>query len=109
MDTVKAHGGLCPLPGRKSTAKYFRFTITTNGVLLNDENIEYINREMSNVVLSLDGRPEVNDRMRPTVNGKGSYDVIVPKFQKLVDGTGRPRTTISGAPLPGTTWTLPTT
>jgi len=68
--------------------KCFRFTITTNGVLLNDENIEYINREMSNVVLSLDGRPAVNDHMRPTVNGKGSYDIIVPKFQKLVAGRG---------------------
>ena len=68
--------------------KCFRFTITTNGVLLNDENIEYINREMSNVVLSLDGRPCVNDNMRKTVNGKGSYDVIVPKFQKLVAGRG---------------------
>ncbi len=68
--------------------KCFRFTITTNGVLLNDENIDYINREMSNAVLSLDGRPSVNDNMRPTVNGKGSYDVIVPKFQKLVAGRG---------------------
>lgn len=68
--------------------KVFRFTITTNGVLLNDETIEYINREMSNVVLSLDGRPSVNDHMRPTANGKGSYDVIVPKFQKLVAGRG---------------------
>lgn len=68
--------------------KCFRFTITTNGVLLNEENIAYINREMSNVVLSLDGRPGVNDNMRPTVNGKGSYDVIVPKFQKLVAGRG---------------------
>lgn len=72
----------------KEHDKCFRFTITTNGVLLNDENIEYINREMSNVVLSLDGRPEVNDNMRKTVNGKGSYDVIVPKFQKLVAGRG---------------------
>lgn len=68
--------------------KCFRFTITTNGVLLDDENIAYINREMSNVVLSLDGRPEVNDHMRKAVNGKGSYDVIVPKFQKLVAGRG---------------------
>ena len=72
----------------KEHDKVFRFTITTNGVLLNDENIEYINREMSNVVLSLDGRPGVNDHMRPTVNGKGSYEVIVPKFQKLVAGRG---------------------
>ena len=72
----------------KEHDKCFRFTITTNGVLLSDENIEYINREMSNVVLSLDGRPSVNDYMRPTINGKGSYDVIVPKFQKLVAGRG---------------------
>ena len=72
----------------KERDKCFRFTITTNGVLLNDENIEYINREMSNAVLSIDGRKEVNDRMRPTVNGKGSYDVIVPKFQKLIAGRG---------------------
>ena len=68
--------------------KCFRFTITTNGILLSDENIDYINREMSNVVLSLDGRKNVNDHMRPTINGKGSYNVIVPKFQKLVAGRG---------------------
>jgi len=68
--------------------KVFRFTITTNGVLLDDETIEYINREMSNVVLSLDGRPCVNDKMRKTINGKGSYDIIVPKFKKLVDSRG---------------------
>lgn len=65
--------------------KHFRFTITTNGVALNDEYIDYINENMDNVVLSLDGRREVNDEMRPTVNGKGSYDLIVPKFKKLVD------------------------
>ena len=63
--------------------KNFRFTLTTNGVLLNDEIMEFCNREMANVVLSLDGRKEVNDRMRPTRNGKGSYDLIVPKFQKF--------------------------
>ena len=63
--------------------KNFRFTLTTNGVLLNDEITEFCNREMSNVVLSLDGRKEVNDRMRPTRNGKGSYDIIVPKFVKF--------------------------
>ena len=72
----------------KENDKVFRFTITTNGILLDDETIDYINREMSNVVLSLDGRQETNDRMRPTVNGKGSYEVIVPKFQKLVEGRG---------------------
>ncbi|MBR2639463.1 MAG: thioether cross-link-forming SCIFF peptide maturase [Oscillospiraceae bacterium] len=65
--------------------KKFRFTVTTNGVLLDDENIDYINKEMKNVVLSLDGRKCVNDNMRLTINGKGSYDVIVPKFQKLVE------------------------
>ncbi|MDO4268059.1 MAG: thioether cross-link-forming SCIFF peptide maturase [Eubacteriales bacterium] len=64
--------------------KRFRFTLTTNGVLLNDEIMEFCNREMSNVVLSLDGRKEVNDHMRPTRNGRGSsYDIIVPKFQKF--------------------------
>ena len=68
--------------------KVFRFTITTNGILLDNETIDYINREMSNVVLSLDGRGEVNDQMRPTANGKGSYEVIVPKFQKLVAQRG---------------------
>ena len=68
--------------------KCFRFTITTNGVLLDDETIEYINREMDNCVLSLDGRREVNDRFRVSLNGKGSYDVIVPKFKKLVAGRG---------------------
>lgn len=65
--------------------KKFRFTVTTNGVLLDDENIDYINKEMKNVVLSLDGRKCVNDNMRLTINGKGSYDIFVPKFQKLVE------------------------
>ena len=65
--------------------KKFRFTLTTNGVLLNDEVMEFCNREMSNVVLSLDGRPEVNDKMRPFRNGKGSYELIVPKFQKFAE------------------------
>lgn len=68
--------------------KKFRFTITTNGVLLNDEIMEFCNREMSNVVLSLDGRPEVNDKMRPFRNGRGSYDLIVPKFQKFAEQRG---------------------
>lgn len=65
--------------------KKFRFTITTNGVLLDDDKIDYINANMDNVVLSLDGRPSVNDEMRKTVSGTGSYDIIVPKFQKLVE------------------------
>lgn len=64
--------------------KRFRFTLTTNGMLLNDEIMDFCNREMSNVVLSLDGRKDVNDFMRPTRNGRGSsYDIIVPKFQKF--------------------------
>ena len=68
--------------------KRFRFTITTNGLLLSEENMEYINREMSNVVLSLDGRPQVHDNMRPAANGKGSYQTVVPKFQRLAAGRG---------------------
>ena len=64
--------------------KHFRFTMTTNGVLLNDENTKYFNENMDNCVLSLDGRKEVNDKNRLTVNGKGSYDLIVPKFLKLI-------------------------
>jgi len=69
----------------KKYNKNFRFTITTNGILLNDEIQEYINEHMHNVVISLDGRKEVNDRMRPRAGGQGSYDVIVPKFQKLAE------------------------
>ncbi len=64
----------------KENHKKFRFTLTTNGVLLNDEVIDFCNAEISNVVLSLDGRKEVNDKMRPTRNGQGSYDIITPKF-----------------------------
>ena len=65
--------------------KKFRFTLTTNGILLDDASMEFANKEMSNIVLSIDGRKEVNDRMRPSRNGKGSYDIIVPKFQKLAE------------------------
>ena len=76
--------------------KHFRFTLTTNGVLLNDEVQEFVNREMDNVVLSLDGRKEVNDRMRPFRNGKGSYDLIVPKFQKLAESRNQQKYYIRG-------------
>lgn len=76
--------------------KNFRFTMTTNGVLLNDEIIDYLNENMYNVVLSLDGRKEVNDKMRPTPNGKGSYDVILPKFRKLVEKRGNKQYYIRG-------------
>lgn len=76
--------------------KHFRFTVTTNGVLLNDEIQEFINKEMDNVVLSLDGRKEVNDAMRPFRSGKGSYDLIVPKFQKLADSRNQERYYVRG-------------
>lgn len=72
----------------KQHGKKFRFTITTNGVLLDQDNIDFINKEMSNVVLSIDGRRHINDDMRPNLGGKGSYDQIVPKFQKLVESRG---------------------
>ena len=65
--------------------KNFRFTLTTNGILLNDDIMEFANKEMANVVLSIDGRKEVNDRMRPRRGGQGSYDTIVPKFRKFAD------------------------
>ena len=68
--------------------KKFRFTLTTNGMLIDDDVIEFANKEMHNVVLSLDGRKEVHDRLRKTASGKGSYDIIVPKFQKLVESRG---------------------
>lgn len=69
--------------------KHFRFTLTTNGVLLNDEIMEFANKEMDNVVLSFDGRREVHDFMRPFRKGAGSYDLVVPKFQKFADSRGQ--------------------
>lgn len=69
----------------KEHNKNFRFTLTTNGVLIDDDVIDFCNKEMHNVVLSLDGRKEIHDRLRRTVNDKGSYDIIVPKFQKFVE------------------------
>ena len=68
----------------KEKGKNFRFTLTTNGLLIDDDVIEFANKEMSNVVLSLDGRKEIHDRFRVDYNGNGSFDKIVPKFQKLV-------------------------
>ncbi len=68
--------------------KKFRFTLTTNGVLLDEEVMEFANKEMANVVLSIDGRKEVHDYMRPTKNGKGSYDLILPKFKKFAELRG---------------------
>ena len=72
----------------KETGKNFRFTLTTNGVLIDDDVIDFANREMSNVVLSLDGRKEIHDEFRVDYAGKGSFDKIVPKFQKLVEARG---------------------
>ena len=72
----------------KEKGKNFRFTLTTNGVLIDDEVIDFANREMSNVVLSLDGRREIHDRFRVDYAGKGSFDRIVPKFQRLVEKRG---------------------
>lgn len=72
----------------KKYGKNFRFTLTTNGVLIDDDVIDFSNREMSNVVLSLDGRKEIHDATRVDYAGNGSYDRIVPKFQKLVSSRG---------------------
>lgn len=69
----------------KEHNKKFRFTLTTNGMLLTDEVMEFANKEMANVVLSVDGRKEVHDFMRPTRNGKGSYDLIIDKFKKMAE------------------------
>lgn len=72
----------------KERGKNFRFTLTTNGVLIDDDVIDFANKEMSNVVLSLDGRKEIHDATRVDYRGNGSYDKIVPKFQKLVASRG---------------------
>ncbi len=70
------------------SGKRFRFTLTTNGMLLDDEVMDFCNREMHNVVLSLDGRKEVHDRFRVDHQGRGSYDQVVPRFQRLVEKRG---------------------
>lgn len=72
----------------KEKDKHFRFTLTTNGVLLDDDVIDFLNKEMNNVVLSLDGRKEVHDRLRKRLDGKGSYEIIVPKFKNFVEKRG---------------------
>ncbi len=72
----------------KENGKNFRFTLTTNGMLIDDDVIDFANKECHNVVLSLDGRKEIHDNLRKTVNGKGSYDTIVPKFQEFVKKRG---------------------
>ncbi len=65
--------------------KRFRFTLTTNGVLLSDDIIDFANREMANIVLSVDGRKEIHDKMRPLAGGQGSYDLVIPKFKKVAE------------------------
>ncbi|NLA86561.1 MAG: thioether cross-link-forming SCIFF peptide maturase [Clostridiales bacterium] len=72
----------------KSKGKNFRFTLTTNGVLIDDDVIEFANKEMHNVVLSLDGRKEIHDRSRKFLDGRGSYDLILPKSRELVNRRG---------------------
>lgn len=80
----------------KKHGKIFRFTITTNGILLDEEKKDYINKNMSNVVLSLDGRKEVNDRMRPRVDGSGTYDTILPKFLDMAESRNQDNYYIRG-------------
>lgn len=69
----------------KKHNKNFRFTLTTNGMAIDDDVIDFAVKEMHNVVLSLDGRPEIHDNFRKTIGGKGSYETIIPKFQKMVE------------------------
>lgn len=80
----------------KNHNKNFRFTITTNGLLLNDEIMNFINEHMYNVVLSIDGRKEINDRLRVTRSGKGTYDAILPKFRKMADSRSQKNYYIRG-------------
>ncbi len=85
--------------GRSQEEQYnkkFRFTLTTNGVRLDDEIMEFANREMDNVVLSIDGRKEVHDRMRPFPNGSGSYELVVPKYKKFADSRNQQRYYVRG-------------
>jgi len=88
FDTVKAIVAYGRAEEKKHN-KNIRFTLTTNGVLLDEEMQAYINENMHNVVLSLDGRRETNDRMRPKAGGQGSYDGIVPRFQALAESRGQ--------------------
>lgn len=85
--------------GRKLEKKYnkhFRFTLTTNGIGINEDVIDFANKEMDNVVLSLDGRPEVHDYFRKFIDGRGSYEEIIPKFKKLVESRGKEKYYIRG-------------
>lgn len=80
----------------KEHDKHFRFTLTTNGVLLDDDIIDFVNREMDNIVLSIDGRKEVHDRMRPNKNGDGSYDLILDKFKKVAESRNQQKYYVRG-------------
>ena len=80
----------------KTHDKHFRFTLTTNGVLLRDDVIEFANKEMDNIVLSIDGRKEVHDHMRPFKNGKGSYDFILDKFKKIAESRNQQKYYVRG-------------
>ncbi len=80
----------------KKHGKLFKFTTTTNGVALTEDTMDFLNREMDNVVLSLDGRKEVHDRMRPTPRGQGSYDWVMPKAKRLVEKRGQQRYYLRG-------------
>ncbi len=95
FDVVKEITEYAKEQGEKH-GKNFRFTVTTNGILLDDEKKEYINKNMSNVVLSLDGRREVNDRMRPRVNGEGTYDTLLPKFLDMAESRNQDNYYIRG-------------
>ena len=76
--------------------KHFRFTLTTNGLLLNDDIMEFANKEMDNVVLSIDGRKEVHDYMRPGRNGKPTYDIIMPKFIRFAESINQQKYYVRG-------------
>lgn len=80
----------------KTKDKHFRFTLTTNGVLLNDDIIAFANKEMDNIVLSIDGRKEVHDHMRPFKNGTGSYDYIIDKFKKVAESRNQSKYYVRG-------------
>lgn len=80
----------------KENDKNFRFTLTTNGVLLNDDILEFANKEMANIVLSIDGRKKIHDMMRPFRKGAGSYDIIVPKFQQVAESRNQERYYVRG-------------
>ncbi len=95
FDAVKEITEYAKAEGAKH-GKNFRFTVTTNGILLDEDKKKYINENMSNVVLSIDGRKEVNDRMRPTASGKGTYDTILPKFLDMANSRNQDRYYVRG-------------